>query len=64
MLTFKTHLQSNMFDITIHPDYVAVGLGDVVYSITAGIQRKYLYIVTVNLVGNKGVVQGLMLNFS
>ena len=34
------------------------------YSITTGIERKHLYTVTINLVGNKGVVRDLMLNFS
>ena len=63
-LTFQTHLQSNKSGITTHPDYVIKGRGEVMYSITTGIERKHLYTVTINLVGNKGVVRDLMLNFS
>ena len=63
-LTFQTHLQSNKSDITTHPDYIIKGRGEVTYSITTGIERKHLYTVTINLVGNKGVVQDMMLNFS
>ena len=63
-LTFQTHLQSNKSDITTHPDYVIKGRGEVMYSITTGIERKHLYTVTINLVGSKGVVRDLMLNFS
>lgn len=38
--------------------------GYVVYPITAGIERKYLYTVVIGVAGNKGVVKGLELNFS
>ena len=38
--------------------------GDLVFDITAGIERKHLYTATVRLVGIEDVVQVLMLNFS
>ena len=63
-LTFETRLQSNKSDITTHPDSEIEGPGKVTYSITTGIERKHMYTATVNLVGNKGVVRDLMLNFS
>ena len=38
--------------------------GDLVFYITAGIERKRLYTAVVSLVGIEGVVQVLMLDFS
>ena len=64
MLTFQTYLQSNKSDITKHPNYTIVEPGDLVFDITAGIERKRLYTAVVSLVGIEGVVQVLMLNFS
>ena len=63
-LTFQTHLQSNKSDITKHPDYTIVESGQLVFNITAGIERKRQYTATVSLVGVEGVVQVLVLNFS
>ena len=38
--------------------------GDIVYSITTGIERKQHYTATISLVGNEGIVQELPLTFS
>ena len=38
--------------------------GDIVYSITTGIERKQHYTATISLVGNEGIVQELDLIFS
>ena len=38
--------------------------GDIVYSITTGIERKQHYTATISLVGNEGIVQTLPLTFS
>ena len=38
--------------------------GDIVYSITTGIERKQHYIATISLIGNEGIVQELNLTFS
>ena len=38
--------------------------GDIVYSITTGIERKQHYTATLSLVGNEGIVQELLLTFS
>ena len=38
--------------------------GDIVYSITTGIERKQHYTATISLIGNEGIVQELPLTFS
>ena len=63
-LTFATYPQSNTSDITTHPDYDIVTTGDILYSITNGIQKKRLYTTTISLVDNEGAVSVLNLNFS
>ena len=63
-LTFQTHLQSNKSDITKHPNYTIMEPGDLVFNITAEIERRHLYTATISLVGIEGVVQVLMLNLS
>ena len=63
-LTFATYPQSNTSDITTHPDYDIVTTGDILYSITDGIQKKQLYTTTINLVDDEGTVDVLNLNFS
>ena len=63
-LTFATYPQSNTSDITTLPDYDIVTTGDILYSITDGIQKKQLYITTISLVDDEGVVDVLNLNFS
>ena len=47
-----------------HPDYVIVNSGDIVYSITAGIQENFHYTADIRLVGDHEVVQLWRLNFS
>ena len=64
VLKIQTFPQSNVSDITSHPDFLIVGPGNVVYPITAGIHRKDLYTATVSVVGSEGVVDVLHLNFS
>ena len=64
-LTFATYPQSNTSDITTHPDYDIVTTGDILYSITDGIQKKQLYATTIiSLVDDEDVVDVLNLNFS
>ena len=63
-LRIQTFPQSDVSDITSHPDSLIVGSGNVVYNITAGIHKKDLYTATVSVVGNEGVVDVLHLNFS
>ena len=65
-LTFATYPQSNTSDITTHPDYDIVTTGDILYSITDGIQNKLvlLYTTTIGLVDDEGAVDVLNLNFS
>ena len=63
-LTFETYPQSNTSDITTHPDYDNVTTGDILYSITDGIQKKQLYTTTISLVDDEGAVDVLNLNFS
>ena len=63
-LTFATYPQSNTSDITTYPDYDIVTTGDILYSITDGIQKKQLYITTISLVDDEGTVDVLNLNFS
>ena len=63
-LTVQTYPQSNTSDITNHPELVIMSSGDIVYSITTGIERKQHYTATISLVGNEGIVQVLELVFS
>ena len=63
-LTVQTYPQSNTSDITDHPELVIMSSGDIVYSITTGIERKQHYTATISLVGNEGIVQELDLAFS
>ena len=63
-LTAQTYPQSNTSDITNHPELVIMSSGDIVYSITTGIERKQHYTATISLVGNGGIVQELNLTFS
>ena len=63
-LTFATYPQSNTSDITTHPDYDIVTTGDILYSITDGIQKKQLYTTTISLVDDEGAVDAFNLNFS
>ena len=53
-----------MSDVTTHHDHVKLVTGDLIYSITAGIERKQLYTANIGLVGAEGVVHILKLNFS
>ena len=54
-----------MSDVTTHPNREKLVTGDVIYSITAGIERKQLYIANISLVGSdQSVIQVLKLNFS
>ena len=63
-LTAQSYPQSNTSDITNHPELVIMSSGDIVYSITTGIERKQHYTATISLVGNEGIVQELPLTFS
>ena len=63
-ITFKAFPQSNVSNIITHPDYVIVNSGDIVYSITAGIQENFHYTADIRLVGDHGVVHVWRLNFS
>ena len=63
-LKFATYPQSNTSDITTHPDYDIVTTGDILYSITDGIQKKQLYTTTISLVDNDGAESVLNLDFS
>ena len=63
-LTFETYPQSNTSDITTHPDYDIVTTGDILYSITDGIQEKQLYTTTISLVDDEGTVSVLNLDYS
>ena len=63
-LTAQSYPQSNTSDITNHPELVIMSSGDIVYSITTGIERKQHYTATISLVGNEGIIQELPLTFS
>ena len=63
-LTFETYPQSNTSDITTHPDYDIVTTGDILYSITDGIQKKQQYTAAVSLVDDEGTMDALNLGFS
>ena len=63
-LTAQSYPQSNTSDITNHPEIVITSSGDIVYSITTGIERKQHYTATISLIGNEGIVQELPLTFS
>ena len=63
-LTFVTYPQSNTSDITTHPDYAIVTTGDILYSITDGIQGKQLYTTTISLVDDESTVHVFKVNFS
>ena len=63
-MTFATYPRSNTSDITTHPDYDIVTIGDILYSITDGIVKKLLYTAVISLVGSEGAVDVLKLNFS
>ena len=63
-LTAQSYPQSNTSDITNHPELVIMSSGDIVYSITTGIERKQHYTATISLTGNEGIVQELPLTFS
>ena len=60
-LTVQTYPQSNTSDITNHPELVIMSSGDIVYSITTGIERKQHYTATISLVG-QGIVH-IVLDF-
>ena len=63
-LTAQTYPQSNTSDITNHPELVIMSSGDIVYSITTGIERKQHYTATISLVSTEGTVQELNITFS
>ena len=63
-LTAQTYPQSNTSDITNHPELVIMSSGDIVYSITTGIERKQHYTATIRLISNEGIIQELPLTFS
>ena len=56
--------QSSISNVITHPDYVIVNIGEIVYSITAGIMEDFHYTADIRLVGDHGVVQVWRLNFS
>ena len=64
MISFETHPQLNLSDITTHSNYVIVREGNIDYLISAGIEMKHLYTTTISLDGNEGVIQELKVNFS
>ena len=64
MLMFQTYPQLNKSDVTNHAKLMIEKTGDVVYLITAGIIGKQLYIASISVVGNEGVVDALNINFS
>ena len=63
-LDIRTFPQSGASDITKHPDYVIVGSGDIVYSITDGIERKQFYAANISRVFNHATFPVLKLDFS
>ena len=63
-LVYQTHPQSSMSNITNQMEMTIQESGNVVYTITTGIEGKNLYTAVISVVGHEGVVQVLMLNFS
>ena len=63
-LTVQTYPQSNTSDITNHPELVIMSSGDIVYSITTGIERKQHYTATISLVGNDLCISAVIYMYS
>ena len=59
-LTAQSYPQFNTSYITNHPELVIMSSGDIVYSITTGIERKQHYTATISLVGNEGMYKSCL----
>ena len=55
-----------MSDVTNHAEMIIQesAHGDIVYSVTVGIEVKQLYTTTISVLGKEGIVDVMNLNFS